>query len=302
VYGYAVYCNTSGTFSDSDKVLDNILPTGETVTAVVPGLANGTIYHVWVKGKASNGTYASSPSTGASGTPAAKAAINYSNTSFQIGIAAARFINEEAANSDRLSRKKETALGDLVCDGLAWYARDTGATVDFAYLNGGIITGGLAAGPITVSALKAIMPYDDDKVAIFTLTGTQVIALFNYAAAVRHDGGGGSGTGAWGMVSKEVRYTIRYPNNTSASSGLGVIENLTFNGAPINPAAAYRIATSAFLMDGGDGYAPYMTPNTSLVLPGVPISHAVGEYIYDQDAPLVPSTDGRVTLIGGVVK
>jgi hypothetical protein len=298
VYGYAIYGNTADNFGTAVKKMDTVLPTGDTITAVVTGLTNGTIHYVWVRGKTSTGTYDSSYSVRNSGTPNPKAAIDYSNPSLVIGTAAARFINEEAANSDRLSRKKETALGDLVTEGLAWWARDNAHTIDFAFLNGGIITGALPVGPITVGAIKKILPYDEDTVTILTLTGSQVSALFNYVSKVRHDGGGGSGTGAWGMVSKEVRYVINY--NLTAD-GSGVLQNLTFNGADIDPAATYRIATSDYLYTGGDGYGAYLG-GTNVIRTGIPITKAVCEYIYDQDAPLVPSTDGRVTLIGGVVK
>jgi hypothetical protein len=35
---------------------------------------------------------------------------------------------------------------------------------------------------------------------------------------------------------------------------------------------------------------------------GIPVTIAIIDYIYAQDLPLVPQTDGRVTLIGGAVK
>jgi 2',3'-cyclic-nucleotide 2'-phosphodiesterase (5'-nucleotidase family) len=75
---------------------------------------------------------------------------------------------------------------------------------------------------------------------------------------------------------------------------------LTFNGAPINPAATYRVAATDYLIGGGDGYGAYL-PSTGLLATHTGIVSPVAEYIYDQDAPLVPATDGRVTLIGGVV-
>jgi hypothetical protein len=68
----------------------------------------------------------------------------------------------------------------------------------------------------------------------------------------------------------------------------------------VDPNRDYRFITSTYLVDGGDGYGAYL--QTSLRQDThVGIPRAVVEYIYDQDnVPLVPTTDGRITLIGAV--
>jgi hypothetical protein len=295
---YEVYYNTVNSTAGSTKLDDDIVQKKGTVTAVITELANNTEYYVWVK--SANSSFTSGFSAGASGTPQPKAPIDYNLNAKVIGTAELRFINEEDGNKDRLSRKKETALGDLLCESFAWYARDIVdiSDLDFVYLNGGIITGGISKGDITIANVKTILPYDD-CLTVITLKGTYVKELFEYAATVRHDGSGGSGTGAWGMVSKEIRYTIDY----GSPEGLfGTLKNLTFNGTAIDVNKDYKIATADFLVEGNDGYIVFKEHATIIASSGIPAWCVLVDYIYDQDAPLIPVTDGRVQLIGGVVK
>jgi hypothetical protein len=295
---YEVYYNTVNSTAGSTKLNEDVVQKKGVVSAVITELSNDTEYYVWVK--AANSVFKSDFSAGASGTPQAKPVLDYTLHDKVIGTAELRFINEEDGNKDRLSRKKETALGDLLCESFAWYARDIVniTDLDFVYLNGGIITGGIAKGNITIANVKTILPYDD-CLTVITLKGTYIKELFEYAATVRHDGSGGSGTGAWGMVSKEVRYIIDY----GSPEGLfGTLRNLTFNGEPIDVNRDYKIATADFLVEGNDGYIVLKEHAAVVASSGIPAWCVLVDYIYDQDAPLIPVTDGRVQLIGGVVK
>jgi hypothetical protein len=298
---YRIYCAATEQMP-AEPVPDTDLEltlNGQELRAVLQnGIVNGKVYYVWVIAVNAKGD---SPASDPASTEAhAKPALDRDNPSFKIGEAAERFINEDQDNGDRLSRKKETALGDLVCDAAVWYAQETlQDPVDFAYMNGGIITNGLGKGDITVGSIKGILPYNEDQLTILTMKGAAVQELFDFAAKVRHGGGGGGGTGAWGMVSKEVRYTLDY---TDRDVNDALLKDLTIHGAALDPARDYRIATSSYLYDGGDGYWMLYEQGKSVKPTGLPISAVVIEYIYAQDLPLVPQTDGRVTLIGGAVK
>ncbi|MHB9293242.1 hypothetical protein Holit_02363 [Hollandina sp. SP2] len=188
----------------------------------------------------------------------------------------------------------------MVCDGSAWYVREVlEEPVDFVYLNGGIITGAIPKGDITVGTIKGILPYQTDALTILTMKGSAVQELFDFTAKVRHGGGGGSGTGAWGMVSQEVRYTLDYTGRDDSDA---LLKDLSINGEALDPKRNYRIATSSYLYDGGDGYWMFLEQGGSVKPSGVAVTIAVIDYIYAQDLPLIPQTDGRVTLIGGAVK
>jgi hypothetical protein len=298
---YRIYCSTEES-PPADPVPGSTLDltvNGQDLRAVIhSNITNGRVYSVWVIAVNSQGD---SPfSERVSAEAHAKPVLDRDNPNFKIGEAAERFINEDQDNGDRLSRKKETALGDLVCDGSAWYVREVlKEPVDFVYLNGGIITGAVPKGDITVGTIKGILPYPTDALTILTMKGSAVQELFDFAAKVRHGGGGGSGTGAWGMVSKEVRYTLDYTGRDDSDA---LLKDLSINGEALDPKRNYRIATNSYLYDGGDGYWMFLEQRESVKQSGVAVTIAVIDYIYAQDLPLIPQTDGRVTLIGGAVK
>jgi hypothetical protein len=298
---YRIYCSTEES-PPTEPVPGSALEitaSGQDLRAVIHhNIANGQRYYVWAVAVNSKGD--SPYSERVSADAKAKPLLDQDNPNFKIGEAAERFINEDQDNGDRLSRKKETALGDLVCDGSAWYVREVlNEPIDFVYLNGGIITGAMPKGDITVGTIKGILPYPSDALTILTLKGSAVQELFDFAAKVRHGGGGGSGTGAWGMVSKEVRYTLNYTDRDVSDA---LLSGLTVHGEALDPARNYRIATSSYLVDGGDGYWMFLEQGQSVKPSGVAVTTAVIDYIYAQDLPLIPQTDGRVTLIGGAVK
>lgn len=298
-----------------------------TVTQMVTGLTNGATYYFSVKAVNSQGesAYASIGSA----IPASKAAaapIDFSDIDFELGTAAGEYIFAEdvpasaffptGRSSDRLTRFKETALGNLFCDGTAWYVADKYENVDFVFLNGGYIEGPIAQGKITVGSMLRMIPSEslEDTLTIITLTGSQVIDLFRTAAAVVHTGRGSKNTGAFAMVSDAVNYTIQYKtwddttwDGTTALSSTdssqyqyGWIKDgtLKINGQDINPTATYRIATTSYLADGNEGYLVFLQ-GTNRTDKTEYLWEAVSNYIYEM-AKVTPYLDGRVALIGGV--
>jgi 5'-nucleotidase/UDP-sugar diphosphatase len=198
-----------------------------------------------------------------------------------IGEAGADFVF-----GDRLTRKQETAIGNLVCDANAWYFRTVyGQELDFAFHNGGAIRAEIAAGPITRETVLTVLPFEN-YLYIASLKGSDLIALFDFIAAIPR------GAGGFPQFSREVRYTVDY------SSGTGRLINLAINGAPVDPERTYRFATNDYLLRGGDGYTALTRStepfNTSLLL-----SYVVIEYVAAQRESIVPVTDGRLTVIGG---
>ncbi len=185
---------------------------------------------------------------------------------------------------DRLSRKKEIALGNLVSDATAWYVRSKGVDVDFAFQNGGNIRTELPAGDITRERIMTILPFDN-YIYVLTLNGADVLALFDFIAAIPQ------GAGGFPQVSKEIAYTVNYET--------GRIEELKINGQLVDVSKTYKIATNDYLAGGGDGYEVLKrasdTFNTSITL-----TNAVIEYIQQLPQPIVPVTGGRITIIGGI--
>jgi 5'-nucleotidase/UDP-sugar diphosphatase len=195
-------------------------------------------------------------------------------------------VTEPFVFGDRLPRKIETALGDLICDANVWYLREISRQeVDFAFHNGGNIRAGLPPGPLTREQVLTVLPFEN-YLFMVSLKGSQIVELFNFIAAIPQ------GAGGWAQVSREVRYTIDY------SGGTGQLKDLTINGAAIDPEKTYRFCTNDYLVGGGDGYAVLTRSenpfNTSLLL-----SYVVIESIKAYGKGITPATDGRITIIGG---
>jgi hypothetical protein len=293
---YTVYCSETATPPDEPVPEENlsISVTGKTVAGVITRLEYGTTYYVWVRAHNSRGDSDYSPA--GTGVPQPKPVIDYDNNSFLIGTAAAEFIFAEEGNSDRLTQKKETALANLYADGLRWYLKEyeeTYGDLDFVFLTGRYTRGGpLSPGNVTVGNIKGIAnsTLTRDGFTLITLTAAQVIELFDTAAAVSHTGNGGHPTGAWGVVSNEVSYTINYNGDTK-----GVIEpgTLLIHGQPVDMTRKYRVCTLTYVAEvEDDGYVVFydaaITSGSNKKSYNYAVWKAVVEYIYQQDLPLHP--------------
>jgi 5'-nucleotidase/UDP-sugar diphosphatase len=189
---------------------------------------------------------------------------------------------------NRLTRYQETSLGNMITDANVWYFKTVyNQNIDFAFHNGGNIRAELPKGPITQEQILTILPFEN-YLYIVSLKGSGIIELFNFIGTVPQ------GAGGFPQFSKEVRYTI----DKSAGQDKGEIKDLTIGGAPVDPNKTYRFCTNDYLLKGGDGYVALTKSqdpfNTSLLL-----SYVVIEYIRSQNGVITPSTDGRLTVIGG---
>jgi 5'-nucleotidase/UDP-sugar diphosphatase len=208
--------------------------------------------------------------------------IEQSNASLKevVGQAADTFVF-----GNRLTRYQETALGNMITDANVWYFRTvSNQNLDFAFHNGGNMRAELPQGPLTREQILTVLPFEN-YLYIASLRGSEILELFNFIATIPQ------GAGGFPQFSKEVRYTIDIPNKT--------ISDLTIGGAPVDPNKVYRFCTNDYILGGGDGYTVMSKAqdpfNTSLLL-----SYVVIEYINSQSGIITPSTDGRMTVIGGV--
>jgi 5'-nucleotidase/UDP-sugar diphosphatase len=199
-----------------------------------------------------------------------------------VGVAAGDFVF-----GDRLTRKMETALGNLICDSNVWYFREIyRQQIDFAFHNGGNMRTELKQGPITQEQILTVLPFEN-YLYIASLKGSDIIELFNFIASIPQ------GAGGFPQVSAEARYTVDY------TGGEGKLTALTIGGAPVDPNRTYRFCTNDYLLRGGDGYEVLTRSvdpfNTSLLL-----SYVTIEYIRSLNGVISPATDGRITVIGGI--
>lgn len=211
--------------------------------------------------------------------------------------AAARLDNVVATATDefvfgnRLSRYREIALGDMVCDGTMWYVtQKLNQNADFAFTNGGNIRAALPKGNITERDIATVLPFDN-WLYILTMKGSQVIELFDFIGSINQ------GSGGFAQVSKEARYTITY----DANGKNGKVSNVTVGGKPIDPEKTYRIVANDYVAGGGDGYV-VLTKSSDTFNTSCTLRDAVVEYVQQLASPVDPNSipDGRITIVGGV--
>jgi 5'-nucleotidase len=127
----------------------------------------------------------------------------------------------------------ESALGNLIAD-----AQRAAMGTDFAFMNPGGIRDDIPAGPVTWGKLFNVQPFGNSLVAM-TLTGAQVRALLERQ---------------W-QVNRVLQISgLTYRWDASRAVGDRVVE-LRKDGAPIDPATAYRVVVNSFLAGGGDGFS-----------------------------------------------
>lgn len=189
-----------------------------------------------------------------------------------IGNATAPFLNDD-------TRKKETAIGDMVADSMLWYANSQNLGVDFAFQNGGGIRTSLGDGDIQKRTIYEVLPFDNSVMTV-TLKGSDVQALFDYIPQT-------VGHGANPQVSEGVSFTI----NTAA----GTVSDVLINGSPIDPDKEYVIATNSYLVSGGDGYKMFKN-NIASYDSSLMQRDAFIDYVQFLGGTITPEVKGRYTV------
>jgi len=250
VPSYKLYYGTQDNFDTAAEWEPLIAAGSPVVNASVTGLHNGTMYYIWIQSRNSKSTRENSPrSAGVSAIPEAKTPLDFNDYQKVIGEATADFIFavdlppsvwffNGRPGTDRLPRFQEAAIGNLYCDGAAWFVRDRFPEdpFDFVFLNSSHIDNAIPMGAITIGTLMNATKADgrNDKLCLITLKGDKLISftrrntgrnvddeleeLFDKAANVPHTGHGSSNTGWFPIVSKEARFTIQYYKPPELSS------------------------------------------------------------------------------------
>ncbi|WP_295990717.1 bifunctional metallophosphatase/5'-nucleotidase [Rugamonas sp.] len=138
----------------------------------------------------------------------------------------------------------ESALGELVADGMLRAGRPFGAQI--AFQNRGGVRGDLevnADRTATIGQLQKVLPFANTLV-VMNLTGAQIRALLEQQWL---DGRGETR----GLL--QVSNGFRYAWDDSRPEGQKVLpDSVTLNGAPLVDDSSYRVATNNFLAEGGD--------------------------------------------------
>ncbi|MBR5710745.1 MAG: 5'-nucleotidase C-terminal domain-containing protein [Thermoguttaceae bacterium] len=189
---------------------------------------------------------------------------------------------------EKESRVGECAVCNLLCDAVYDFLVQNKTPVDFVLSNGGVFRAGLPKGNVTKENIKTCLPYDNTLVLI-DMKGSDVLDLFKFVASVYQT------NGAFGQVSKQVRYTITYNNGIN-----GVISNLTIGGNPVDPERVYKFAVNSYMYSGGDGYDILKQRAIKAADINILFTDAVIDVLKNFNQPLSPVLDGRITVRGGL--
>lgn len=145
----------------------------------------------------------------------------------------------------------DSSLGNVIADAQLSFARTVG-DADVSFINSGSIRNDLPTGkniqniPVTYGDLYAVQPFGNSLVRM-TLSGAQLLQVLEQQWQGR---------------------TVSDPKKLFVSQGLSYrwnsaekvdqrVQQLSFNGQPIDPAKVYKVIVNNFLADGGDGFTVF---------------------------------------------
>ncbi|MDF2065882.1 5'-nucleotidase C-terminal domain-containing protein [Bacillus sp. Cr_A10] len=150
-------------------------------------------------------------------------------------------------DADPSVRKNETALGNIITDGMLSKAKKYNDKVIMALQNGGGIRASIDAGPITVGEVITVLPYGN-TLATMEVTGAELKAAFeiSFKSYPKENGGFLHVSGA----------KVEFDSSKPAGERVVSIKYKAADGTlvELKDNEKYVIATNAFTAKGGDGY------------------------------------------------
>ncbi|TQJ74947.1 bifunctional UDP-sugar hydrolase/5'-nucleotidase [Streptomyces sp. SLBN-31] len=191
----------------------------------------------------------------------------------------------------------ESPMGDLIADAQLAYGRKLDAGTDLALMNPGGVRAGLTYaakgaegdGVVTYAEGFTVQPFSN-TVNLQDFTGAQLIQVLKEQVS-------GTNTAAPKILqpSANLTYTL---DLTKTGADRVVTDSIRLNGAAIDPAATYRVATNSFLAGGGDGFTTLGQGTNDLV--GSDDLAALAEYLTANSSasgPLAPPAANRITIV-----
>jgi 5'-nucleotidase/UDP-sugar diphosphatase len=180
----------------------------------------------------------------------------------------------ESAVALEPQRAGEFALGNLVTD--AMLATDIdGRPADVAFHNNGGIRAGLPRGPITFGQLYAVLPFDNQLMAL-DLTGAQILKILEHSVSDR--------AGSLQVAGMTFRFRMAKPAGQRVTAA-------TIGGKPLVPEQMYRVVTIDYLAAGGDGFETFLEGADAAY--GDTAVWAVADHIRSH-SPVHPREEGRI--------
>ncbi|MFH9988848.1 bifunctional metallophosphatase/5'-nucleotidase [Streptomyces luteogriseus] len=191
----------------------------------------------------------------------------------------------------------ESPLGDLIADAQLAHGRQLDPETDLALMNPGGIRApltyaakaGEGDGVVTYAEGFTVQPFAN-TVNLQDFTGAQVVQALKEQVS-------GPNTAAPKVlqVSSGLTYTL---DLTKSGADRVVTDSIRLNGAAIDPAATYRVATNSFLAGGGDGF-PTLGQGTDDVVGSDDLT-ALEQYLTANSSasnPIAPPKADRITIV-----
>ncbi|WP_262061501.1 bifunctional metallophosphatase/5'-nucleotidase [Streptomyces sp. STR69] len=200
-------------------------------------------------------------------------------------------------SADVNSTGTESPMGDLIADAQFAYGKELDPETDLALMNPGGVRAGLTYaakgaegdGVVTYAEGFTVQPFAN-TVNLQNFTGAQLVQVLKEQV---------SGTNAAApkvlQPSSGLTYTL---DLTKTGADRVVTDSIRLNGAAIDPAATYRVATNSFLAGGGDGFPTLGQGTGDLV--GTDDLSALAQYLTAHSSaasPLTPPAANRITVV-----
>ncbi|MER7189040.1 bifunctional metallophosphatase/5'-nucleotidase [Streptomyces flaveolus] len=191
----------------------------------------------------------------------------------------------------------ESPLGDLIADAQLAYGKTLDPETDLALMNPGGIRApltyaakaGEGDGVVTYAEGFTVQPFAN-TVNLRSYTGAQLIQALKEQVT-----GGNEAAPKILQISSGLTYTL---DLTKTGADRVVTGSIRLNGAPIDPAATYRVAMNSFLAGGGDGFTTLGRGTDELV--GTDDLTALEQYLTansSASAPIAPPAADRITVV-----
>lgn len=176
----------------------------------------------------------------------------------------------------------ESPTGLLIADAMREQAQlALGQPIDIALMNpGGVRSDFPRGGDVTYNDIFTVQPFGNDIVAM-TLTGAEIEAILKQQFRAED------------VMILHVSEGSSFRWKRTEKSGELVPGSIVINGAPLDPAKNYRVATNNFLASGGDSFTAFSAARNSELAGGDASSLAA--YVR-KHAPTPPPRMGRVTV------
>ncbi|MEV0184941.1 bifunctional metallophosphatase/5'-nucleotidase [Streptomyces sp. NPDC050625] len=191
----------------------------------------------------------------------------------------------------------ESPMGDLIADAQLAYGKELDPETDLALMNPGGVRAGLTYaakgaegdGVVTYAEGFTVQPFSN-TVNLQSFTGTQLIQMLKEQVS-----GANAAAPKILQPSAGLTYTL---DLTKTGADRVVTDSIRLNGAAIDPAATYRVATNSFLAGGGDGFPTLGEGAGDLV--GTDDLTALEKYLTANSsatAPIAPPAADRITIV-----